>query len=212
MSGKKEQLHLLQNSRTKKLFLSHLINFHVYDTVLCHGKQHYENCHVYCMPGIHLLFIHRKMFPGMFCKAHNLLSFSLLDVSLGLHTVPVSAGVCPISARPHSLWPMAITFLLIVKQSSASISLRLQQPRHHPRWALLELNIILGWSGQHMHEIMCLSSKHFVQWKMLHVCFVFWIMYEWWLNVWNKTLNIYKQHACWKHDCMRWSTRTVLSS
>lgn len=99
-----------------------------------------QELHVHFGLGPYLLFIHRKTFPGIICKAHNLLSSAFQMWAQG--SIPVSAGVLRISALPHSQWPMAITFLPIAKQSSATISARLHRPRRHPHRTLLELNII----------------------------------------------------------------------
>lgn len=115
-----------------------------------------RNEHVFFIFGTYLLFTHRKILPGIFRQAHNLFSCQIW----GWNAIPVTAGVHHTSAQTHSQWPMAITFLLIVKQSSASISLRPHRPRRHLCWRLLESNIILGWSGQHKYTITYFPCIH----------------------------------------------------
>lgn len=144
----KEWLASASKYQHKEITFSHL----TYETALGHGNKHrIYMCFSYLSP---IFYSHRKTFPGFFCKAHNLLSFQIW----GWNSTPVTPGFRRISALPYSQWPMAVTFLLIAKQSSASISLRPHRPSQHLPWRLL--HIILGWSSQHTRQITCSPGIH----------------------------------------------------
>lgn len=105
----KEWLLLLQNSRTKKLHLCHLNYFSAKrhtDGATRRRRVMATDTELACaFHTWHLFAIHtrEKMLPGIFCKAHNLVSFQIW----GWNSIPATPGgpsyLCPTTPSGYNL-------------------------------------------------------------------------------------------------------------
>lgn len=131
-------------------------------------------------------FMHRKCVPRSILKpAYSNTCYLLLHstfTDMSWKSIPVSAKVRYISAQFCLQWPVAITSLQIVEQSSAFISLQLCWPIRRLYWKLLEQNhlhprkqLSVALSMRSCVCTACVSGKfvfHRIKIKMFYVFYV----------------------------------------